>query len=255
MTRLFVTVPLMLLCAVASWAEPANAGKQLNANSSAGDVLEALHARGRDLRDFAADVTLTETDVLGKETERRGTVWYQRRQNGDTRIRVGFTEKKLSGSTFKQRLEYLLDNGKLVEQNFETKLQITRQVLKPGQKLDPLKLGEGPFPLPIGQPPEEVLKNFEVQKQATTKDDPAGSVHVQLAPKAGTRFAKKFKTIDVFVSPENNFPVRIDALENGDTDRVTNLSNIRINAGLKDAEFELPAPQKDWGVRDEELSD
>jgi hypothetical protein len=255
MNRLFVSGALIVLCAVVIRAERANVGKQLNANSSVGDVLEALHARGQDLHDFTAGVTLTETDVLGKETERRGMVWYQRKQNGDTRIRVSFTEKKLSGSTFKQRLEYLLENGKLVEQNYETKLQITRQVLKPGQKLDPLKLGEGPFPLPIGQPPEDVLKMFDVQKQPTTKDDPAGTVHVQLAPKAGTRLAKKFKTIDVFVSPENNFPVRIDALENGDTDRVTNLSNIRINAELKDAEFELPAPQKDWGVRDEELSD
>ena len=33
-------------------------------------------------------------------------------------------------------------------------------MLKPGEKLNLLKLGEGPFPLPIGQKKEDVYANL-----------------------------------------------------------------------------------------------
>lgn len=220
-------------------------------------VLDALHKRGQDLADFAAEVTLTETDaVLGTDTMRVGRVLFQKKPGGDARIRVSFDRKKLSGQMIKQRIEYLLDDGKLIDQNFETKLQVTRQVLRPGQKLDPLKLGEGPFPLPIGQEPAEVKKNFEVTVKPSAKDDPAGTTHVTLKPKAGTRFARKFDAIEVFVDQKTNFPVRIETVDkDGTTVRTTDLSNIQINRGLKDADFQLSPPGKDWGVRDEELGE
>jgi outer membrane lipoprotein-sorting protein len=219
-------------------------------------ALDALYKRGQDLKDFAAEVRLTETDALGSDTVRVGRVLYQLKGNGDARIRVAFDRKKLSGQMIKQRIEYLLDDGKLVDQNYDTKLQVTRQVLKPGQRLNPLKLGEGPFPLPIGQEPAEVQKMFEVTTRPPAKDDPAETTHVILKPKAGTRFANKFQSIDVYVDKKTNFPDRIETVDrDGTTVRTTDLSNIQINQGLKDGDFQLPPPGKDWGVRDEELTD
>ena len=218
-------------------------------------ALDALDARGKNLEDFTGEVVLTETDALGSDTQRMGKVWFQRLPNGDTRIRVSFDRKKLSKKEFKQRIEYKLEEGKLIDQNHDTKLQVTRQVLKPGQKLDPLKLGEGPFPLPIGQDRAEVLKNFTVQKIAPAKDDPAGTIHLTLTPRAGTRFARKFSSIDVFIG-KDNFPVRIETIDrDGTTVRTTDLSNIKINTGLKGSDFTLPEPGKDWGVRDEALGE
>jgi outer membrane lipoprotein-sorting protein len=218
------------------------------------DLLVALQRRGEDLQDFTADVSLTETDQLGAEKKDVGRFWFQRKPGGDARIRVSFDRKILSGHTLKQRHEYVLDNGKLIEQNYDNKTQITRRVLKPGQKFDPLKLGEGPFPLPIGQEPAEVLKNFEVTLKPLTKDDPPNTTHASLKPRKGTRLERKFESIDVFVDPKTHFPSRVETVDHG-TVRTADLSNIKINQGLKDADFQLPEPGRDWGVSEEDLAD
>ncbi len=170
-------------------AEAPAPGK-LDANSSLDQVLDALHARGQGLRDFAADVSMTETDALaGDRSMLSGKVWYQQLGAGDGRIRVLFDSKKVGNRVVKNfKQEYLLDKGWLIDRDYSRKLQVNRQVLKPGQKINLLKLGEGPFPLPIGQSREDVLRMFEASKIEAAKEDPAGSVHVLLKPRSGTQF-------------------------------------------------------------------
>jgi outer membrane lipoprotein-sorting protein len=85
-----------------------------------------------------------------------------------------------------------------------------------------------------------------------TKDDPAGTVHVKLVPKAGTSFAKRFRQIDVFVDPKNEMPARIDTVEKGGTTRSTELTNVKLNAGVKDEAFALPnIDNAGWNRREE----
>ena len=222
---------------------------------AADKVLDALKQRGKDLKDFTADVSIAETDTtLGTEHLKVGKVWFQQLNNDETRIRVFFDKKKINGKMIEARHDYLLEGGTLIEMNFDKKELARRQVLKPGQKLNPLKLGEGPFPLPIGQEREEVYKNFGVKKMASEKDDPANTEHVRLKPLVGTRFARKFLQIDVFVA-ESGFPIRIVTLDKGGTtERTTDLTNLKINGGLKDDNFKMPTPNKDWKVVEEDLT-
>src|SRR6266513_1235784 len=65
MPRRFVLLVPLLVFALRARAEPPTAAKPLDANSSVNDVLDALHARGQNLKDFTADVSLTITDALG----------------------------------------------------------------------------------------------------------------------------------------------------------------------------------------------
>jgi len=223
------------------------------ANAGINELLDALHDVGDKLKDFAADVSLTNTNgITGESYQDLGHVWYQRLADGDARIRVNFDRKQIGKRIFQQRREYKLEGGNLIDQNYDTKVQVTRQVLKPGQKMNLLKLGQGPFPLPIGQSREDVLKSFDVTRPAATKDDPANTNHLTLVPKPDTQLARKFNSIDVYISQQSNFPVRIETVDkDGVTIRTTDLLNLKINAGLKDADFTLSAPGKDWGVRDE----
>src|SRR5262249_49430108 len=116
-----------------------------------------------------------------------------------------------------------------------------------------LKLGEGPFPLPIGQKKEDVHAMFEVKKIDAKKDDPADTVHIELTPKAGTRFEKKFKTIDVWVGSKDNMPHRIETLDpNETTIRTTDMSDVQVNPGLGDADFALPKiDEHTWHLHEE----
>jgi outer membrane lipoprotein-sorting protein len=227
----------------------------LNSNSSLDQILEALHQRGVGLKDFAGDVVLADMDALTGDTQTfTGKVWYQEKAPGDARIRVRFDKKQVGRRVDEQaKVEYMLDKGWLVERDFKRKLQVDRQVLKPGEKVNLLKLGEGPFPLPIGQPKEEVLKLFEVKQIPADKDDPQGTIHVQLVPKEGTQFARRFKLIDVWVDGQTHFPRRIKTLDSNQTEiKTTDLTNIQVNQNLGDQQFTLEKVEG-WTVKSEAM--
>jgi outer membrane lipoprotein-sorting protein len=221
----------------------AQSGGTLGPQSSVDDVLDALDARGRNLREFVADVSLAEVDEATQlESVRTGHVWYQK-QNGNDRIRVTFNQKLEGRFAKDDKVEYLLSGGWLWDRNYARSVEVKRQVLKPGEKVNLLKLGEGPFPLPIGQAKEEVHKEFEVTKAEPGADAPKGTVHVTLKPREGTRLATKFKSIEVWVDPKTNMPVRIEALDvNETTRRTTDLTNIKVNPDppLGERDFALP---------------
>src|SRR5207302_11128839 len=131
------------------------------------------------LKTFTANVALAETTTdFGDTTTKSGKVWYQDQGNGSARIRVSFdTVQRNEGKKINEKLDYELIDGKLIERNYKAHSQTTQQIIRPGQKLDLFKLGEGPFPLPIGQPKDAVHKQFEVKKIEPAKDDPLAAVH------------------------------------------------------------------------------
>ncbi|MBC8106673.1 MAG: hypothetical protein H7Z14_08805 [Anaerolineae bacterium] len=220
-------------------------------SSSVDAILDGLERRGQDLQSLRADVKLTETDpALGNEMARSGWFALQNQPDGSTRAHIVFDRKYVDQKTSSEKIEYLLDGGKLTDRNYARKKQATRTIMRPGEKMNLLKLGEGPFPLPIGQKRLDVLEQFDVQKIDPANDDPPGTVHLQLTPKERTPLSRKFKTIDTWVA--NDLPVRIKTLDrNESTERTTDLTNIQINSALKDADFELPKIDDKWSLTEE----
>jgi outer membrane lipoprotein-sorting protein len=228
--------------------EPANLASTAPSGLKQDQVLDMLHQSGLELKAFTANVSLTETDTnTGDAPTRTGKVWYQLKPNGDARMRVTFDKRELEGKVREEKLEYLLDDAWLVDRNYRGKTEIRRQVLKPGQKINLLKLGEGPFPLPIGQDKESVYKEFDVTMQKPAEGDPANTVHLTLAPNDSSKFKRKFKTIDVWVNLDSKMPVRIDTMDrNGAMQRSTTL-DFDKSGKPKDNDFTL-SPVKDWNV-------
>ncbi len=206
------------------------------------EVLDALDRQGDQMKDFTADVALTETDELTKEGFiRAGTVRFQKLPDGDARLRVIFkTRQSGEGKPKPEEIEYLLEKGWLTERNYRKESQVRRQVMKPGEKVDLLKLGEGPFPLPIGQAKEDVKQMFDVEVIPAAEGDPAGTIRGRLKPKEGTQFFRRFKHIDVWVDPKAQMPRRIETIDLSEqTRQTTDLQNVKANTGLKDDDFRL----------------
>ncbi len=234
---------------------------KLTPDSPADHILDALDARGRDLTDFTADVTLETIDPVALSSDKRsGKVWYHKQAPGDERIRVTFTKRqKNEGRTIKQKIDYLLDDGWLTERDYESSKQMRRQVLKPGEKINLLKLGEGPFPLPLGQKKEDVHQMFDVKKLDPSHDldesvkPPADTVRVQLTPKPDGQFSDDFKTINVWVDLASGMPRRIETLDvHAATIRTTDLENVKINTSTNDDAFKLEKLDLDkWEDRSE----
>jgi len=223
----------------------ANQAAQMPANATVDQVLDAMDARGQNLTDFSAKVKLTNSDAsTGDSVINDGTVQFQKKPDGDVRIRVAFDKQQTGDEIDEVDHVYVLDSGWLVERDAKAKKEIRRQVKKPGEKIDPFKLGEGPFPLPIGQKKEDVKKLFTVTLIPPAKDDPTNTLHLLLVPIAGTDYDGKFKTIDLWVDRTSAMPVRIKTIDSTETTvKQTDLSDVKTNSGIDDAIFNVgPLP-------------
>jgi len=244
-----ITALLIMLFTVSCRAELA----RIAPDATADTILDALHARGTGLKDFSADVKLSTTDDRSGDTEEQsGKAAYQDRGNNDARVKISFDTAKRDKTVQKKKLDFVLEGGWLTDRDYQKKLEVRRQVLKPGQKMNLLKLGEGPFPLPIGQPKEDVKKLFKVTRAQADKADPKNTVHLILEPLPKTQFDKRFKKVDVYVDQDTSFPTRVDTEEKSQSSRTTELTNVKINTGIPDTDFVLPDISKEgWNRREE----
>jgi hypothetical protein len=208
-------------------------------------ILDRLHKRGQTLQGFTADVSFDERDNdLGLSTLRSGIVRFADNHKGDARLLVSFLKVREDEVERNDRIEYLLAGRVLTDRNYKFRKEVRRQVLAPGESVNLLKLGEGPFPLPIGQDPAEVLKQFavyppETPAPATGKGTPAPS-GIVLVPRQGTRLADKFSRIEVWVDASSDMPAVITTTEAaGMKTRTTKLTALKINPPFKDADFAL----------------
>lgn len=209
--------------------------------ATADGVLDAMQARGQEMRDFSAAVTVTAVDQATMDTSSQGgRVLFQKLPGDQGRLRVDFDQRTEGDRIIQEKRQYTLADGWLVERDYDKKTEIRRQVVRPGEKIDLLKLGEGPFPLPVGQKKEDVYKQFDVTLAAPDKTDPSGTAHLKLTPKPSTDLARRFTQIDVWVDRQLGMPLRIVTLDNaGQQSVTTDLTGIRLNGGLKDDDFAL----------------
>jgi hypothetical protein len=215
-------------------------------------VLDALSARGRSLRSLSADVALGRTDEsTGRDTVQTGKVWLRVDPEGsDTRVRVRFEKRKSGPKTYDEPEEFLLAGETLVNRVYKSKTENRRQVRKPGEKVNLFSLGEGPFPLPIGQDPARVKKEFQVDVLPADDGAPANTVHARLVPNPGTRMANKIKSMDLWIDRADHLPRRIVVEQPNDAGtRTTDLTNPTINGNLTDQDLSLPPiDPKDWNM-------
>ena len=109
------TAPIFLILCL-GFSLVASGETPLSPDSSLDAVLDALNARGKDLKDFSADVALhTADNRTGDDSAQIGKVVYDA-GNGNSRIKVSFDKKETEAGdgkrmSQKQRLDYVLENG------------------------------------------------------------------------------------------------------------------------------------------------
>lgn len=241
---------------------PATVDHRLSNDSTAQQILAVLQISGQNLRDFQASVSMEEMDNLtGAIRQRSGTVWYARSDDGAVRMRLTFDKLTDDRGTVNRRIEYLLKDGWLIDRDYSSKIEVARQVLKPGETTDLLKLGEGPFPLPIGQDPAEVNKLFEVSTAPAQQDvEPdqlpqvQDTVRLVLVPRPDTQFQNDFASIDVWVNLQSRFPQRIMTSSQSSV-QTTVLTELKINQSIAEDRFNLDDISADnWNRRSEPFS-
>jgi hypothetical protein len=146
---------------------------------TADDLLLALQFADKDLRTLRASVMFDKlNDALGDRQIRKGTLWFEAQPGAAAspsaparrRFAVRFTSLQQDDRLTQQDQHLIFDGEWFIEKNPAQRQFKKRQVVPAGQTIDPLKIGEGPFPIPIGQKRAEILKRYSAELLPATAD-------------------------------------------------------------------------------------
>jgi hypothetical protein len=224
------------------------------------DLLDRLERSAGDLEAFTAKVRYTkESFLLDRAETRRGEIVYQvDRARDRKRFAVLFDSLVVGQRLERGRLRhYVFDGRWLAEIDHESRQFIKREIVPPGKTLDPLKLGEGPIPLPIGQPRREVVARFEVELlDAPPPDGPLGALDdvegLVLVPRPDRPEAEEYERVEIFYDRATLLPAGIVAVEvNGDR-KIVRLDALERNpaldaAALAKLDIDEPDPRQ-WRI-------
>lgn len=87
---------------------------------------------------------------------------------GQRRFAIRFDRRIIDDVVRSEESIFIFDGEWLVEKNPGERLYVKRQVVPPGESFDPLRIGEGPMPLPIGQKREDIIGRYNVELLGAT---------------------------------------------------------------------------------------
>ena len=229
-------------------------------------VLDLVDRQSALFRNYRGRISMETYDDLADETERRfGRVWLVAPESDNPATRqaaVVFDRLVESSGRIREKTEHwVYREGILSDYDHEAKRLVRRRILDPDEKRDPLRLGEGPIPIPIGQRKEDIVAAFEVSLAGPVPERLArrqeGVMGIRLVPRDGTRMARDedMASIDYWVRSGDGEPVAIEVIEK-DRDRVAiRFFESTFNEAFGgEAERWLIAPEVDpetWRIQDQ----
>lgn len=135
--------------------------------ANADAMLTALESGDEGLRALSAPVRYIKTFGLAGDTHtREGRLYFtaEPAQGEAAPVRtfaVWFDSLRIGDRLHRQTEAHIFDGRWYVERHEKDKRIVKREVVAPGDRTDPLRLGEGPFPIPLGQRKNEILARFD----------------------------------------------------------------------------------------------
>lgn len=230
-------------------------------------LVREVEAATAQVHDFRAAVTVDRVDALTEESERRiGRVILDSAESAES-SGAPASGRRLAlildtflapdGRADESRRHFIYESGWLAEIDLDRRQFVNRQIVPPGETFDPLRVGEGPLPLPIGQRADDVLAQFDVIAVTVPSTGLLRSLTgvrgVRLVPRPGRVEAQETMSVDLFYDAVSLLPRGvIQRRPNGDRVEVV-LRDPAMNKGLSDEERALltihtPDPRDGWAV-------
>jgi len=261
-----------LLGIILSLLQPAPTAQPAIADAPA--LLDALEQADQGLKTLTADIRYDKVDGVTDDRQiRRGKVFFEDDRTKEARARrfsVRFTSLQMGDRRDDDEQLFVFDGRWLLEVTPRHKQIIKREVAEAGSGTDPLRIGEGPLPLPIGQRKADILQRFDAtllpdadgvegqdeQDTAQLRTFVTGSYQLRLVPKAGTPEAEKFEEIrlwykmgDASEGDKRLLPrmARTVAPKSGNV-TVVRLANVKLNTPIDPKDFAATQPGADWDI-------
>lgn len=166
----------------------------------AADLLGSLERADEGLDRFRANIRYDRVlDLEGESQLRLGELFFDRIKATSgkpvRRFAVRFDVFQVGTAKRDEQRLHVFDGTWYADKMPGEKKINRKEVVGPGQSFDPMKLGEGPMPIPIGQKKDDILARYTAQllpaddglsaADATLKSFLEGCVQVRLVPKAG----------------------------------------------------------------------
>ncbi len=245
------------LPAFAQTTAPTAAAPAAAPSEEAVRTLKMLQDRDQTLKDFTAQIRYEVYHPRTDDTTvQKGDMSYLK-QEEITKLAAHFTLEGASGEFTKVDHTLVFDGRWFIDCNSKDKIFHKTQVVPPDSKIKPLKLGEGPLPLPIGQDTGKVLHDFVVSVEPVDPKmkDAADIVHLKLVPRS-KELSKAYdmSNLEIWSNKKLELPVKLlrESLDQNIT--TIKLDEIKVNQGAAKI-FDLPTPQAGdgWDVRVETL--
>jgi hypothetical protein len=237
---------------------------------TADDLLLALENADAHIRSLEGDIRYDKLfEIVGDRQIRTGKLWFVDEKNtgggvsGGRKFAIRFDQLQVGKRVQPEEKIMSFDGEWLVEKLPANKEMIKRRVVAPGEKFDPLKIGEGPFPLPIGQKRVDILDRFDAQLLAPDADlqpnEPSeleamaafikGSHQLKLTPKANAK--SDFTEVRLWYRPEGTDGKLLPRMartinQQGDVSIVW-LDKVRTNQPVPEGVLDVTAPPG-WNV-------
>lgn len=209
-------------------------------------ILKALRQRGKTLRNFQGHLVVQVHHLRTDEKDMNiGHIWYQQ-NNGTTKFDIRFNMLVVDGAIAKRHADHdiVFDGHWLIDRNGSAKIFRKIEIAAPGKKFNPLRLGQGPIPIPIGQKPADVEKEFHIQL-LKNKKMPPHTVGLKLVPRDKSAFT--FVEVDFWINTHDWLPVKIIRTDPDGTPTTALLSKIVLNKPMRH-NFHLSPPGRGWTV-------
>lgn len=213
-------------------------------------------------------------ELQGDRHVRRGDIYYKaevkpggERPEAPAVFAVSFNQLQIEEAIREEQQMYVFDGEWFIEKNFAARRFIKRQVALPGERINPLRLGEGPFPIPIGQKRDDILTRYEaklvgtnesIEEEPELQETVKGSTQIVLTPRAAFD-RDEFREIRLWYRPDDRNNGRLLPRMARTLNRQGDVSIVRlIGMKVNDPTFPAaiadvaePPADEDWDVQRE----
>ncbi|MFP4354749.1 MAG: LolA family protein [Phycisphaerae bacterium] len=213
-------------CAAAQSSDPAPAEKPQTPAAKvdpakvdpADAILKRLEQAGGKYSRLTAEVRFVDRDRLtGDQEIRTGRIAYQAgkgKESGKFAIEFDTYRNAPDAAPIADRVVYAFDGQWFSILKYRPKQQMRFQVAQKDQVVNPLKIGKGPFPMPIGQKAAEVKKVFTVSTEAPQLSRPQldeleNADYLCLTVKPEHVKSMDFVILELWVDRDSGLPVRM----------------------------------------------
>jgi len=235
-----VTALLAATAAGAATTQPATAPAVGAAEMK---ILRDLEAAGEKHRTIRARIDYhVELRELGDSETRTGYVAYRKGDaKSPTQFRVTFETLRLgAGRKTAEQVDYAFDGQWLTVAKHKIKNMTLYQLAAKGQRIEPLRIGKGPFPLPFGQKADDMIKHFEVLTRSPRPNDPKNTTYLRLTTRPSFVRQMSVQRIELWIDRATNLPAKIRSRDKSRNTTTVTFQKVRTNEPVAPGVFRIP---------------